>query len=188
MKTKWHTYINGGIVGKLRDLNGIVTGTTGAMCPTTPPPQSALPSPGCADPSVVWRQWQFSEGGTAPNTGLLGKGPFDKWHMSFCQERRVGPWCMTVLRSWGNRLFGMERLSLFFLSLFLSCYPSSGHHQKRPKCCVGARGSRRTGRPFFLFSCSHFLSLYHPILGRGNKPTKKRKGKKHMYEKEKDNC
>lgn len=76
----------------------------------------------------------------------------------------------------------------FFLSLILSCYPSSGHHQKGPKCRVCARGSRRTGRPFFLFSRTRPLSPPSRLKKeRGNEPTKERKGKKHMYEKEKDN-
>ena len=29
---------------------------------------------------------------------LSGWGPYDKWHMSFCQEGRVGQWCMTPLK------------------------------------------------------------------------------------------
>lgn len=34
----------------------------------------------------------------SPPLPVSGWGPYDKWHMSFCQERRVGQWCMTPLK------------------------------------------------------------------------------------------
>jgi len=150
VKKNLQKHKNWGILRK--DSSGIVSGRVS--------PSSTIPSPGCADPSVEWRQWQFSEGGTAPNTGLLGKGPFDKWHMSFCQERRVGPWYMTVLRSWGNRLFGMECLSLL-LSFTLSV-PLSGFRtaSKRSKCCICVRAREQAGCAFFFFCLLLHLTLF----------------------------
>ncbi len=68
-------------------------------------------------------------------------------------KRRVGPWCMTVLRSWGNRLFGMERLSLS-LSFTLSG-PAIRVQDEMLKCCICVFGSQRTGRLFFFL----FLSI-----------------------------
>lgn len=69
--------------------------------------------------------------------------------------------------------------SLFFslpLSVLLSEFRTPS---KRPEVLFLCTREPENRLALLLFSCSHSLST---------KPTKERKGEKHMYEKEKDNC
>lgn len=73
-------------MGKLRDPSGIVTGTTGAMCPTTPPPNHPYPPLAVQTP-----QWRGGSGNSLRGGQPLTLG-------SLARARLINDTCHSVRR------------------------------------------------------------------------------------------